>query len=262
MGTTVLSLQQYNSTTYVDQLAIQLGLLGDRLPFESADLFLDRLYGAAYARRDHTIEGVVNDMIYRLGLSVQAGVLITPDDPSTVVTVSAGRVVVGSVAVPTVTISPDDFWSWRMLSDVVGDINALTASSAVLQIPDAFAIQLVPQSSLGCSVAELVTGTTIKGQLEHNGVAVGTELFSTSVPPYILTTSGSLTFSATPPEGTLISYIYNLSPFTLTCSEVSVINLMDPALQTTAVCPDGSLVHQVQEFVQQILTSDPCYWGN
>jgi len=93
-------------------------------------------------------------------------------------------------------------------------------------------------------------------------IIVGTELFSVPVGLYTLTQDGSLVFAAAPPQGTTISYIYNLSPFYLTCSEVGVINLMDPALQTTALCPDGSLVHQVQEFVQQILTQDPCYWGS
>jgi hypothetical protein len=254
------NLQPYNSTTYADQLAIQLGLLGDRLPSETADSFLDRLYGAAYSRRDHTLEGVINDMVYRLGLSVQAGVLITSPDPSTVITSSAGQLSIGSTIIPTATIDPDDFWSWRMLSAVVLDINTLTASRAVLQIPDAFAIQLVPQSSLGYSVAEPIIAS--RGMLSKTGIVIGSELFSTSVGDYVLKSNGSLIFSTTPPQGTTISYIYNLSPFFLTCSEVSVINLMDPALQTTAVCPDGSLVHQMQEFVQQILTQDPCYWGN
>lgn len=256
--------QAYNSTTYADQLALQLGLYGDRLTGQTADSFLDQIYSAAAARRDHSMEGVINDIAYHLGLSVQAGITVTAPDPSTVIAVSAGHLTVtvggATVTIPTVTYDPDDFWDWRMLSEVVTDINSKTSCTATLNIPDTFAIELVPQSSLGCSVAESVTATV--SQLEHTGVVVGSELFNIAVPNYTLTSGGSLNFVSTPTSGTAISYIYNLSPFTLTCSQVSVINLMDPALQTTAVCPDGSMVYQVREFVQNILAQDPCYWGN
>ncbi len=263
--------QAYNSTTYVDQLSILLGLYQDRLPGntaaqqlgESASAFLSSLYKAASERRDHTIEGFINDVAAHLGLNVQPGVLITPPDQTTVITVSGGRItfVDGSttVIIPTVTIDPDDFWKWRMLSDVVSDINTLTTCVATLQIPDTYAIQLVPQSSLGCSVGETVTNAS--STLNHSGIVVGSELFNLPVPKYTLTSSGSLNLSASPTAGTKISYIYNLAPFILTCSEVSVISLKDPALQTTALCPDGSMVYQVREFVYQILAQDPCYWG-
>ena len=50
-----LNLQRYNSTTYVDQLALQLGLYQQRLPEENAASFLDRLYAAARSRRDHHV---------------------------------------------------------------------------------------------------------------------------------------------------------------------------------------------------------------
>jgi hypothetical protein len=256
--------QVYNSTTYADQLAIQLGLYQDRLTGETADAFLDRLYSAAASRRDHTMEGVVNDIAYHLGLNVQGGIVITSPNPSTVITVSVGQLTITvagtTTTIPTATIDSDDFWSWRMLSDVVADINSKTSCTAILQIPDTYAIQLVPQSSLGCSVAESVTEAI--SRLQHSGIVVGSELFNTTVPQYTLSSSGKLRFTSTPTAGTTISYIYNLSPFTLTCSEVSVISLMDPALQTTALCPDGSMVYQVREFVQQILAQDPCYWGN
>ena len=255
--------QTYNSTTYADQLAVQLGLYQDRLSGEKADVFLDRLYSAAAARRDHSMEGVVNDIAYHLGLTVSAGIVVNSTDPSTVITVGAGQlsITIGSTTtvIPTVTIDPDDFWRWRLLSDVVKDINLETTSKAILQVPDAYALQLVPQSSLSCSVAENIDSTV--SQLEHGGVVVGSELFSGPVPAYKLTPGGKLKFVSAPAAGTTISYIYNLSPFTLTCSEVSVISLMDPALKTTALCPDGSMVYQVREFAQQILTQDPCYWG-
>lgn len=256
--------QAFNSTTYSDQLALQLGLYQDRLTGESADLFLDRLYSAAAARRDHSMEGVVNDISYHLSLDVQAGVLITSPNPATIVTTAVGMLTIttgsATVVIPTVTIDADDFWNWRMLSAVVSDINSNTSCTATLQIPDTFAIQLVPQSSLGCSVSEDVTATI--SQLDHSGIVVGSELFSGAVPQYTLTSSGKLSFVSPPVAGTAISYIFNLSPFTLTCSQVSVISLMDPALQTTALCPDGSMVYQVREFVQQILAQDPCYWGS
>jgi hypothetical protein len=256
----------FNSTTYVDALAIQLGLFQDRMVGETSDHFLDRLYSAAYNKRDHTLEGTINNISYQLGLSLQAGIVVTPTNPLTVITVSVGRITFAPASgsplvIPTVSISPDDMWEWRSLSDVVLDINNLSsgALTATLQIPDALAIQLVPQCSLKCSVAENVVNTT--SQLNNTGIVVGSELFNVAVPAYTITTAGALTFASSPPAGTTISYMYNMSPFILTCSPVSVINLMDPALQDTAVCPDGSLVYQVREFNQQILTLDSCYWG-
>src|SRR3569833_2060365 len=98
-------------------------------------------------------------------------------------------------------------------------------------------------------------------KLSKTGIVLGTELFSNSVGEYNLQPDGSIAFDVQPPEGTKISYINNLSPYYLTCSEVGAITLMDSSLKTTAVCPDGSLVLQVRAIVQQILTDDRCYWG-
>lgn len=260
----LFNLQQYNSTSYVDQLAIQLGLFQDRLTGESATAFLTRLYTAANGRRDHTMEGVVNDIADHIGLSVRAGVSVASPDPTTIITVQVGQLTIAAgtakTVIPTVTIDPDDFWKWRKLSDVCADINTKTTSKAILLIDDTFAIQLVPQSSLGCSVGEDVA--TAGSQLKNTGILLGSELFNTAVPQYTLTSAGRLAFVSAPPPGTQISYIFNLSPLVLTCSEVSVISLKDPALATTAVSPDGAMVYQVREFVHDILAQDPSYWGN
>ena len=264
MSTSFFAPQKFNSTTYSDQLSVLMGLYQDRQAGETADLFLDRLYSAAYSRRDHTMEGTINEISDLLGLNIQAGILVTPANPSTVIQVSAGQITLtlgtAIATIPTVTITPDGFWSWNYLSSVVDSINSQTIVPVVatLQIPDTYAIQLVPQSSLGCSLSEPIEGTTI--QLKYSGVAVGSELFNNPVPPYTLSSNGSLVFTSAVPSNTTVCYIYNLSPFILTCSEVSVINLMDPALATTAKCPNGAIVYQVREFNQDILAQDPSYW--
>ncbi len=262
----MFNLQLVNSTTYADQLAVQLGMFQDRMVGETSDRFLDRLYSAAYNKRDHTLEGTINNISYQLGLDIEAGIIITSEDPLTVVTVSAGQIKFApssgpAIIIPTAIISPDSMWEWRNLSDVVSDINTLSAGvlTAVLKTTDALAIRLIPQCSLNCSIAEAITSTN--SQLNNTNIIVGSELFNVPVPAYTITAFGVLTFASAPPAGTAVSYMYNLSPFILTCSPVSVINLMDPVLRDTAVCPDGSLVYQMREFNQQILAFDSCYWG-
>ena len=144
------NLQSYNSVSYVDVVALQLGL--QRLPSETADTFLDRLYQAASNVRDHTFQGTVDQIAFELGLTVSVGMTISCFDPTVLVTVSFGQMMItqGMVqtVIPTVTIDADNYWTWRMLSDVVSDINTQTPCTAVLKGADGLAWQLANQSSL------------------------------------------------------------------------------------------------------------------
>lgn len=256
------NIQQVNSVSYVDVVALQLGL--QRLPGETTDTFLDRLYQAANNVRDHTFQGTIDQIAFALGLEVQVGVEITSFDPSLLVQVSFGQVSFTQgttvIVVPLLTIDSDNYWSWRKLSDVVADINLKAPCQATLLSADGLGWQLASQSSMNIAVAEPVS--SIQFQLANSGIIVGTERFNTSVPKYTLTSAGKLVFSSTPPANTQITYVYNLSPFTMAVSQVGAFGLTDPSLPTYAAGNDGSLVHQLREYTQDLLTQDPSYWGH
>ena len=135
------NLQPYNSVSYVDVVALQLGL--QRLPSETADTFLDRLYQAANNVRDHTFQGTIDQIAFELGLTVQVGMTISCFDPTVLIQVSFGQLQVtqgaAQTVIPLVTIDADNYWSWRNLSDVVSDINTLIPCTTVLQGPDGLA---------------------------------------------------------------------------------------------------------------------------
>lgn len=253
--------QPFNSVSYVDVVALQLGL--QRLPAESADTFLDRLYQAANNVRDHTYQGTIDQIAFELGLSVRVGMTITCFDPTVLVVVSFGQVSItqgtSPVTIPLVTIDADNYWSWRQLSDVVSDINTKTPCTATLSGSDGLAWQLVNQSSLNIVIAEPVTNKI--STLTKTGIIVGTERFNVGIPKYTLTSSGDLAFQSTPPANTQVTYVYNLSPFDLAISQVGAFSLMDPSLAAYAAGSDGSLVHQLREYTQDLLTQDPSYWA-
>lgn len=255
------NLQQVNSVSYVDVVALQLGL--QRLPGETTDTFLDRLYQAANNVRDHTFQGTIDQIAFALGLTVDVGLKVTSFDPTVVVQVSFGQMsfTQGSTVsvVPLVTIDSDNYWSWRTLSDIVADINTQTPCQATLLHGDGLGWQLANQSSLNIAVAEPVPGK--QNTLLNTGVVVGTERFNTSVPKYTLTSSGSLVFTSTPPANTQVTYVYNLSPFTVAVSQVGAFSLTDPSIAAYAAGKDGTLVHQLREYTQDLLTQDSSYWG-
>src|ERR1017187_7312683 len=255
------SLQPYNSVSYVDVVALQLGL--QRLPREPADTFLDRLYQAASNVRDHSMQGTIDQLAFELGLSVAAGIQISSSDPTVLIAVSFGQILITQgttkTIIPLLTITQDNFWSWLQLSDIVAAINAQTFCTAVLLGPDGPTWQLPSQSSLNISVAESVSA--IKSKLDHTGVVVGSERFNVAVPSYTLTTDGELVFVSNPPANTQVTYVYNISPFQLAVSQIGTFSFMDPTLPAYAAGVNGALVYQLGEYVQDLLTQDPCYWG-
>jgi hypothetical protein len=256
------SLQPYNSVSFVDVVALQLGL--QRLPSEPADTFLDRLYQAAINVRDHSFQGTIDQIAFELGLAVSAGMNITSVDPTVIVQVSFGQIAITEGAtttvIPLVTIDPDNYWAWRQLSAVVADVNSMTFCTAELLTKDGPAWQLASQSSLNITIAEPITAKQFA--LAHSGIVVGTERFNVVVPKYTLTAAGEISFVSNPPAATQITYVYNLSPFQLAVSQVGSFSLMDPSLRNYAAGVNGALVHQLGEYTQDLLTQDPSYWGN
>lgn len=255
------NLQPVNSVSYADVVGLQLGL--QRLPGETTDAFLDRLYQAANNVRDHSLAGTINQIALELGLLVSAGITITSFDPTVLIQVTFGQLAItqGSVTtvIPLLAIDSDNYWTWRKLSDVVADVNAKTSFQATLQAADGLAWQLAIQSSLNIRVAEPIASQSVS--LEHSGILVGTERFNVAVPAYTLSAAGELQFITPPPANTQITYVYNLSPFQLAVSQVGAFGLMDSSIAKYAAGADGSLVHQLQEYTQDLMTQDPSYWG-
>lgn len=255
-------LQQSNSTTYSDELGLLLGL--ERLPAEKASTYVRRLAAATQLRRDHPYEGSVNEINIQLGFIPEPYISLNLS-PGTIVSASiAGVVVSGSPStypsVPLLTFDKDSMWKWRMLSDVVNDLNNILPSVeiATLLVEDGPAFQIARQTNSLWSFSEPVIGVQV--QLNNNGIVVGSELFNNVVSSYILSTSGLLTFTSEPPAGTAITYNYVVTPYSLVGSPVSLIGLKDPEFPSVAETDQNILAYQVQEFTQTIMLQDRSYW--
>jgi len=253
---TINSLEVYNSTTYADVLGLLLGL--NRLQGETADKYLQRLEYAARLRRDHPYEGSLNQVTLALGFVPQKYIHLATGSWSIITISIAGVKIDSHTIIPILTFDSDGMWRWRMLSDVVADINTTIGSLATLLVDDGPAFQLCHQSNSQWSIAEPITG--IKYQLAFPGVQVGSEKFNTTVPSYTLTSDGVLTFSSEPIANTQITYNYILSPYDVVGSPVSLVGLLDNGFSDVAETPDGALAYQVKEYVQKIMTTDRSYW--
>lgn len=252
----VTQIQKTNSTTYADTLGLQLGL--DRLQGETSTQYLKRLEFAAKLRREHPYEGALNEMTLQLGFEPTAYVRLSTIG-ATIVNISIGGVVIGNhPSIPLVTFDNDSMWKWRMLSDVVADINAITP--ATLLVADGPAFQLARQSNSLWSFSEDIAGTQIQLQ-QMAGIVVGSELFNQTVPSYTLTAAGLLTFAAEVPQATQITYNYIVTPYDVVGSPVVLIGLKDPEFASVAAAPNSSLAYQVREFIQSIMLTDRSYWA-
>jgi hypothetical protein len=253
----ITQLQITNSTTYIDLIGIQVGL--PRLTGETADQYVKRLEYAVNLTRTHPYVGSLNEVNIQLG--VEPALYISLNlSANTIVTSSIAGVVVGSnAAVPLLTFDPDTSWDWRLLSDVVNDLNTVTPNIATLLVTDGPAFQLARQTNSLYSFNENIVGDQV--QLQHSGVQVGTEVFNQVVSAYTLTESGMLTFAVAPPNNTTITYNYVVTPYSLVGSPVALISLTDPEFASIAETTSGVLAYQASEFVQAIMNIDRSYWG-
>lgn len=251
----ITNFRQQNSTSYADTVGLQFGL--DRLQGESTQDYLKRLEFASRLRREHPYEGELNEVSLQLGFEPKA-YLNCPSLDTTVLTISIGGVVIGNnSAIPLLTFDNDSMWKWRMLSEVVADMNAITPTT--LLVDDGPAFQLARQSNFLTSFAEDISGSLV--QLEHGGVVVGSEIFNQTVPSYIITASGLITFSAEVPVGTQVTYNYIVPDYDVVGSPVGMIGLKDPEFAGVAIAPDASLAYQIREFVQTLMRTDRSYWA-
>jgi hypothetical protein len=259
---------QVNSTTYIDLLGVLVGL--DRLPGEPADVFADRLYKAASLDRGVDYVGLMNALTLELGLELSELISlerIPADETDTDLTCAVSVDLAGvhiewgdtRLTSPLMTVGPDDFWQWRLLSDVVADLNNARGLQASLLGVDGPAFQLARQSSVLLAVGEAIDGQTVR--LAHPGLVAGTETFNQPVPQYAVESDSVLFFNDPLRAGTRVNYQYRVYPYSLIGSPVFLMSMLDPLLGTLAVSTNGTLIYQMKEFAQELVANDRSYWA-
>lgn len=251
----VKTLSQINSTTYADVIGLQLGL--DRLPGESSTDYVKRMETAGHLLRNHPYEGAVNEINLQLGFTPQPYIHIEMVNP-TVMNISIAGIVIGvAPIIPLLTFDQDNVWKWRLLSEVVADINTITP--ATLLVDDGPAMQIARQTNNLWAFSEEIGGSQF--QLKNSGIVVGSEFFNSEVPPYILRQDGLITFHGAPPGGLKITYNYIAKSYDIVGSPVALIGFTDPEFASVAATGVSNLAYQVKEFLQTIMLQDRSYWA-
>jgi len=250
-------LRQINSTSYADVAGLPFGL--SRRVGESAISFVQRLYSAANSRRDHSYEGMLEELALRLGLGLYPGATITAP-AGTTITTGFGQITVKTAdvqnTVPTATVAADTYIEWRTLADVVADLNQIAGVNATL-IKDVWGYQIARQKNVF-----LVQNEPISSQqqsLVHTGVRLDTVLFNQVTGTYALTSDGKLSLPGAPQAGLSMTYQYEVLPYSLVCSDIGLFSLTDPAINS--LVRDGVLPYQIREFIQAIMQQDRSYWA-
>jgi hypothetical protein len=259
LNITATSPREVNSTSYSDVTGLLLGL--DRLAGESTVAYVDRLFRAAANRRDHSLQGTIDELAFHLGLKVQPGITVQLPTNAQILC-EVGRVTIldqnGNILgrVLTATIAEDGYLVWKNLSDVVAALNALGYRSSLL-IADAPALQLTNQSNVFVQLNESVTSRIT--QLGHSNV--GSYTLNQQIEGVTVdSVNGILTLPSDPPADLTISYFYSFNPIDLVCSDVALLGLNDKAIKDTAV-RGGVLAYQFREFIQTIMSADRSYWS-
>lgn len=172
------------------------------------------------------------------------------------IAISVAGIVIGEhPIIPLLYFDKDSTWKWRLLSEIVVDINKIVP--ATLLVDDGPAFQLARQSNTQWVFSESVTNS--QTQLLNSGVKVGSEIFNQSVSDYTIRQNGLLTFDVEPNFGTEITYKYVRLPYDIVGSPISLIGLKDP--EFVSIAATGSvLAYQVREFIQALMLIDRSYW--
>lgn len=260
----VNTVTESNSTTYADELGVQIGL--PRLPGEDSESYIKRLKLATRIDTSQDYVGLLNEITLQLGLTTSNLISLTSitGNPLLVTVALTGIVLKDSITlvtqtVPIVTVDIDDAWTWLLLSDVVAAINAGSLATATLLGSDNPTVQLAKQSNTITVIAQPISGQNVS--LGYNGIIVGSELFNIPVPSYTLNTNGTIIFSAPVSQGTAITYQRLVWPYGLIGGDVGLISLLDPAVFTMAQGPNGTIVYQILEAMQTIMQQDQSYWS-
>lgn len=261
---TLTTVTQTNSTTYADEVGVLIGL--SRLPGEGSEAYIKRLKMATRVDTSQDYVGLLNELTLQLGLSIRKLISLASisGNKLTVTSALTGIILIDTITlstqtIPIVTVDIDDAWSWHLLSDVVAAINAGSVATATLLSNDGPTIQLAKQSNVLTVIAQPISGQDV--DLGFDGILVGSELFNVAVPTYTLNENGKIVFSAPVPLGTQITYKRLVWPYSLIGGDVSIISLLDPAVFTMAQGPNGTIVYQIREAVQAIVSQDLSYWA-
>src|SRR5271168_585293 len=130
MAPTILTtITQTNSTTYADELGVQIGL--PRLVGETSSEYVKRLKLATRIDTSQDYIGLLNEITLQLGLksSNLISLASVTGNPLSVVSNLQGVVLTDTVTqatqtIPILTVDIDDAWTWSLLSSVVDAINA------------------------------------------------------------------------------------------------------------------------------------------
>jgi hypothetical protein len=262
--TPLTTITQINSTTYADELGVQIGLT--RLPGETSESYMKRLKLATRIDTSQDYIGLLNELTLQLGLTTSNLISLASvsGNPLLVNIALTGIVLTDTVllttqTIPVVLVDIDDAWTWYMLSDVVATINAGTVATATLLVTDGPTIKIARQSNSITTIAQPISGQNIN--LGHTGVLVGSEVFNVVVPTYTLNANGTLVFAAPVPAGTTITYTWRVWPYSIIGGDISIYSLLDPAVGAMLQGPNGTMVYQGQEAVQAIMQVDQSYWA-
>lgn len=261
MSLEITAVNNVNSTSYIDELGISIGL--SRLPGETSDEYIRRLRTATRINTGQDYVGLLNEISLRLGLKVERAISLDGNTPFDVAVSLAGISLSTDTEthnIPLVTVDVDDAWTWRKLSDIVSDIDSLGLVTVSLDVDDGPSLKLAKQSNIVTTIAQPISGQDIA--LNTVNIITNSIKFNNPVSGYVLDTSdGTLEFSQPVLDGTTISYRRRIWPYSIITSEAALISLLDPSLQEVAQGPNGSIVYQVREMIQSIVNQDLSYWG-
>jgi hypothetical protein len=251
-----------NSTTYCDVVGLSMGL--ERLPGETSTRFLTRASQAITGTRDHSYEGLINQLSMEFNLEIKTGISITYSGTSLQLFVEIGQIKVitenGTTIIPTVNTAVDNYWTWKLLSEVITSLNNISGISAILTGIDGSALQLIKQSNL-----VTVVNQSIMGQdqfLGHINLVLGSESFNVHPGIYELNyNTGEIIFEGNPTSNLMITYQWTAPNYNLICAPFNVFSLTDKSISETGVNSEGIPVYQVQEILQDIMSNDLSYWA-
>lgn len=253
---TELNLRPVNSTSYVDMLGILVGI--DRLPSEAAAPYLERLERAVASSRGADYQGLLDQLAISLNLP-QFPALRVSANASFDLAVSFGCLAIGNHQILLLSLTSDDFWSWKKISDVAGEIRALGYDCQQLG-PDGPSLMLARQANSSLVSAEEIAGTNVR--LSRGRLVDGSLSFNLPVPEYQLGSDGcSLHFLSALPDGCQATYRFRVCPYTVVGSPVSALSLADPSVRQFTAGSNGRTIYQVREYLQEVLRRDRSYWG-
>lgn len=255
-GSTMIT-QANTPTSYVDILGLYLGL--SRFVGETNTQFLARLYKSAKSVKDTSVKGLINNLSSILNLNTYKGISLTYPN-NTLITCVPGELTISSTKIPLFNLAEDTYIEWRLLSDVVNDINNIEGISATLLVADGPALKLSQQSNSNIYLNEAIDSINLSYSFKNQGFIPGSELFNLNTSSYSIT-NNVITFESAPSVDLTVSYQTISSNYNLVVSDVSLVPLVAGPFITNSTNSDNQLGYQVREAIQTAMSKDLSYWG-